>query len=146
MQKKKKKKDIGSKVNLMAIIHVCLLSKVYNYVMRILTLGKLARKNSEDDILKVFHISSKLYPMKIICMKYQILFPGKNKKHVTSLSSAEFALRLVKVNSQEVLNKYIKAVIIISLIGRILKSLALPKYVHLFMSFLSPPRIQRFFM
>ena len=128
----------------MAIIHVCLLSKVYNYVMRILTLSTLGRKNSEDDILKtVFHISSKLYPMKIICMKYQILFPGKNKKHMTSLSSAEFALRLVKVNSQEVLNKYIKAVIIISLIGRILKSLALPKYVHLFMSFLSPPRIQR---
>ena len=35
--------------------------------------------------------------METICMKYQILFSGKNKKNITNLSSAELALRVVKV-------------------------------------------------
>ena len=66
-------------------------------------------KFSADDILKFFFffylffpprirfgISCKLSPIKVICMKYQILFSGKNKKTITSFSSAEFAPRLVK--------------------------------------------------
>ena len=35
-----------------------------------------------------------------VCMKYQILFTGKNKKNVISLSSAELAQRVVKVKGQ----------------------------------------------
>ena len=31
-------------------------------------------------------------------MKYQILFSGKNKKNTTTLSSAESAQRVIKVN------------------------------------------------
>ena len=34
-----------------------------------------------------------------ICMKYQILFSGKNKKNIISLSSAELAKCVVKVNN-----------------------------------------------
>ena len=34
--------------------------------------------------------------MKTICMTRQILFSMKNKKNITSLSSAEIALRVVK--------------------------------------------------
>ena len=30
-------------------------------------------------------------PMETICMKCQIVFPGKNKKNITNLSSAEFS-------------------------------------------------------
>ena len=36
--------------------------------------------------------------METICMKYQILFSGKNKKYISSSMSAEFAQRVVKVN------------------------------------------------
>ena len=35
-----------------------------------------------------------------VCMKYQILFTGKNKKNVINLSSAELAQRVVKVKGQ----------------------------------------------
>ena len=35
--------------------------------------------------------------METICMKYQILFSEKNKKNITTLSTAEFAQRVVKV-------------------------------------------------
>ena len=41
-----------------------------------------------------YDISCKLSP---ICMKYHILFSGKNKKNVTNLSSAELTQRVVKV-------------------------------------------------
>ena len=67
------------------------------------TLGKI----SADDSLKYFSyffqktgydISCKLSPMEAICMKRQILFSGKNKKNIISLSSAENAQRVVKVN------------------------------------------------
>ena len=34
-----------------------------------------------------------------ICMQYQILFSGKNKKNTTDLSSAELAQRVVQVNA-----------------------------------------------
>ena len=34
-------------------------------------------------------------------MKYQILFSGKNKKNAISLSSAELAQRVVKVNEDK---------------------------------------------
>ena len=43
-----------------------------------------------------FDISCKLSPMEIICMKCQILFPGKNKKNI-NLSSAENAHRVETV-------------------------------------------------
>ena len=38
--------------------------------------------------------------MKTICMKYQILFSGKNKKSITNLSSAEVAQSVVKVKEK----------------------------------------------
>ena len=34
-----------------------------------------------------------------ICMKCQILFSGENKKNITNLSSAELALRVVKIKT-----------------------------------------------
>ena len=34
------------------------------------------------------------------CMKYQILFSGKNKKNIINLSSTELAKRAVKVNTK----------------------------------------------
>ena len=43
-----------------------------------------------------FDISCKLSPLETICMKCQILLSGKNKKKIISLSSAEFAHRMVK--------------------------------------------------
>ena len=36
--------------------------------------------------------------MRTICMEYQGLFSGKNKKNIINLSSAEFVHRVVKVN------------------------------------------------
>ena len=36
-------------------------------------------------------------PMETICMKYQILFSGKNKKNIINLSSAKLAQKVVKV-------------------------------------------------
>ena len=44
-----------------------------------------------------FDISCKLPPLETICMKYQILFSGKDKKNIVSLSSAELAQRVVMV-------------------------------------------------
>ena len=41
-----------------------------------------------------FDISGKLSPMETICMKFQILFPGKNNINL----SAEFAQKVRKVN------------------------------------------------
>ena len=64
-------------------------------------------KYSADDILKYFFlffpetkfdISCKLSSMETICMKSQILISGKNKKHITTLSSSESAKRIVNVN------------------------------------------------
>ena len=37
--------------------------------------------------------------METICMKCQILFPGKYKKNIMHLSSAEFAQRVVKIKA-----------------------------------------------
>ena len=45
-----------------------------------------------------FDISCKLSPKEIICMEYQSLFSGTIKKNIVSLSFAELAHRLVKVN------------------------------------------------
>ena len=39
-----------------------------------------------------FDIPCKLSPVETICMKCQILFPGKDKKNVINLSSAELAV------------------------------------------------------
>ena len=56
---------------------------------------------SLDDIQKYFsqkmgfNISCNLSLVEIICMKCQILFSEKNKKNIISLSSAEFAQRMV---------------------------------------------------
>ena len=36
--------------------------------------------------------------MKTICMKCQILFSGKSRKNITSLPSADYAQRVIKVN------------------------------------------------
>ena len=38
-----------------------------------------------------FDSTCKLCPIRIICMKHQILFSGKNKRNIINLSSAEFA-------------------------------------------------------
>ena len=60
-----------------------------------------------DNILKYFSyfswkigfdISCKLSPKETICMKCQILFSGKNKKHIINLSFAAFAQGVVKLN------------------------------------------------
>ena len=40
----------------------------------------------------------KLSPKETVCMKCQILFSGKNKKNIISLSSAEFARSMLSVN------------------------------------------------
>ena len=62
-------------------------------------------KVSADNILKYFSyfyketgfdISCKLSLMETIYMKCLIPVSGKNKKHIISLSSAEFAQRLLK--------------------------------------------------
>ena len=39
--------------------------------------------------------------LEIICMNYQILFPGENKKNIINLSSAELAKREVIVKENE---------------------------------------------
>ena len=61
-------------------------------------------KFSAENILKYisyfsqktgFDISCKLSPLETICMKCQMLFSGKNKKNIFSLSSAELAQRVV---------------------------------------------------
>ena len=49
-----------------------------------------------------FNISCTLSPVETICMKYQSLFPGKNKKNIIKLSAAELAKRVVKVKFQQV--------------------------------------------
>ena len=40
--------------------------------------------------------------METICMKYQILFSGKNKKNLTNSLSAEYALRLEKLKKHDI--------------------------------------------
>ena len=66
----------------------------------LLMLSTHAKMFSADDILKCFSyfsqktgfdISCKLSLIETICMKYQILFYGKNKKNIINLSSAELA-------------------------------------------------------
>ena len=52
-------------------------------------LGFLPRKTG-------FDISCKLSPLETICMKYQILFSGKNKKNIINLS-VKFTRRVLKV-------------------------------------------------
>ena len=59
-----------------------------------LILGTLL-KISADDILKYFS-----YFSQTVCMKCQIQFSGNKKKNVISVSSAEFAKRMVKLNEQ----------------------------------------------
>ena len=39
--------------------------------------------------------------METICMKYQVLFSGKNKKNIINLSYAELAQKLVKIKTIE---------------------------------------------
>ena len=46
-----------------------------------------------------FNISCKMSPLETICMKCNILFPGKIKKNIGNVSSAELNWRVVKVNS-----------------------------------------------
>ena len=67
-------------------------------------------KFSADDIWNIFSyfyqktcfdISCKLSPMETICMKWQILFSGKNKKKIIKVSSAEFAHTVLKVKGQQ---------------------------------------------
>ena len=45
---------------------------------------------------EAIYISCKLSPVEKICMKFQIPFSGKNKKYITSLSTAELVQRVVK--------------------------------------------------
>ena len=45
-----------------------------------------------------FSILCKLAPEETVCMKCQSLFSGKNKKNIISLSSAEYAKKVVMVN------------------------------------------------
>ena len=63
----------------------------------------LLLKFSADDILKYFsfllqkigfNITCKL---ETVCIKCQILISGKNKKNIVSLSTADYALKVVKV-------------------------------------------------
>ena len=44
-----------------------------------------------------YDISCKLAPKEIICMKFQSLISGKNKKSIINLSTAESAQRVEKV-------------------------------------------------
>ena len=48
--------------------------------------------------------------METICMNCQILFSRKNKKNVTSLSSAELASRVVKVKLTNPSNLFMEVV------------------------------------
>ena len=65
------------------------------------TLGKKFQQTTFLNIFLIFPRKEGLMqvsPMKTICMKCQILFSGKNKKKGKTLSSAEIAKRMVKVN------------------------------------------------
>ena len=72
-----------------------------------LMLSALGKKSSRQhtEIFFLFfpgnslNISCKMSPMEIICMKSQILFPGKNKKNIINVSSSELAQRVVKVGN-----------------------------------------------
>ena len=59
-----------------------------------------------DKILKYFFnfsqkieydISCKLSPKETICMKYKIIFSGKNKNHTINVLSAEFAQSMLSL-------------------------------------------------
>ena len=50
-----------------------------------------------------FEISCKLSPEEKICMKYQILFSGKNKKNIINLLSAELAKMVIQVEGKNLL-------------------------------------------
>ena len=66
-----------------------------------------------------FDISCKLSPMQTICMRCQILFPGKNKKNIINFSSAEVAERVVKVNFLDIVVPQNKLIINNKLIDHI---------------------------
>ena len=70
---------------------------VYGYVAtcKFSTLGKIfSRRNIE--ICSYFSFESS--PFETVCMEYQSLVSGKNKKNIINLSSAELAKRLAKIN------------------------------------------------
>ena len=43
-----------------------------------------------------------------VCMKYQSLFSGKNKKNIVNLPSAELAQKGIKVNTKHTTDKFIR--------------------------------------
>ena len=68
----------------------------------ILTLSILG-SFSANDILQYFSYSLKKkgLALKTICMKFQVMISGKNKKNMFSLSSAELAQKTVKADSKD---------------------------------------------
>ena len=74
----------------------------YQYCFWYIIFNALCVKFSADDVLKYFSyffqktwLDSSLFPLETICMKCQILFSGKIRKNISSLSSAELAQRVV---------------------------------------------------
>ena len=67
--------------------------------MLLTVISKLGKKFT-NDILKFFEFfpENKIWHFKQFCMKYQILFFGKNKKNIIKLSSAEFAHSVYSIN------------------------------------------------
>ena len=67
------------------------------------TLGNILNRRQIDDILLIFpsetgfDISCKLSPTETICMKYQNLLLGKNKKTISNLSPAELVRGVIKL-------------------------------------------------
>ena len=63
------------------------------------TLGKIFKRQYTEIFFSYFPQKTgfDISPMETICMKYQTMFSGKNKKNIINLSSAEFSYRVVKV-------------------------------------------------
>ena len=85
--------------------YICMFIYLY---LTLSTLGKIYRWRTEIFLLlfpenRFWHF--KHIVSETICMKCQILFSGKNKKKFINLSSAEFAYRVVKVNTLWILGK-----------------------------------------
>ena len=82
-----------------------LLKNKWNLFLTFSTLGKNFSRGHTEIFFSYFSqktgfdISCKLSPMKIIYMKCQVLFSGKNKQNNINLSSAGLTQRVVKVNS-----------------------------------------------
>ena len=82
------------------------LATQYSCILRLSMLGRnFSRQYYEIFFLFLFFfqktgfdISCKLSPLETICMKYQSLFSRKNMKNIFTLSSAEIAQKVVKVN------------------------------------------------